>query len=243
MIDKNSPIPIYHQLEEYIKTQIENGALKADDSIPSEREYAELYQISRMTVRQAINNLVNDGFLYRQKGRGTFVNKQKVEQKLQGLTSFTEDMIERGMKPSSKLVSFEIIPASAPIASRLHLKENTPVYEIQRIRLADNSPMAVETSYLPANLIKGVTEEIINQSLYKFIEDHLSLTISEATQQIEAATAKELEIKYLQVEKGAPVLLIVRTSYLEDGTPFELVKSAYRADRYKFVHSMKRTTN
>ncbi|MDZ5474124.1 GntR family transcriptional regulator [Bacillus sp. 31A1R] len=240
MIDKNSPVPIYHQLEEQIKSQIENGSLEADELIPSEREYAERYQISRMTVRHAINNLVKDGFLHRQKGKGTYVSKQKVEQKLQGLTSFTEDMLERGMTPSSRLLSFEIIPASQPIAHRLGLKENTPVYEIRRIRLADHVPMAVETTYLPANLIKGLTEDIINQSLYKYIEEKLTLNISEASQEIEATSAKDHEVKHLQIEKGSPVLLILRTSYLEDGTPFELVRSAYRADRYKFVHTMKR---
>ncbi|PLR85343.1 phosphonate metabolism transcriptional regulator PhnF [Bacillus canaveralius] len=240
MIDKNSPIPIYHQLEEHLKSKIESGAIKADEAIPSEREYAERYQISRMTVRQALNNLVSDGYLYRQKGKGTFVNKKKVEQRLHGLTSFTEDMIERGMKPSSKLLSFEIIAAGAETAHRLNIKENTPVYEIKRVRLADAAPMALETTYLPANLIKGLTEEIINQSLYRYIEEKLSFTIHEATQQIEAAIAKDIEIKHLQIEKGAPILLIHRSSFLKDGTPFEYVKSAYRADRYKFIHSMQR---
>ncbi|MBY6052247.1 GntR family transcriptional regulator [Cytobacillus firmus] len=240
MIDKQSPIPIYHQLEEYIKQLIENGKLKPDEAIPSEREYSEQYQISRMTVRQALNNLVNDGYLYRQKGRGTFVNKQKVEQKLQGLTSFTEDMKERGMVPSSRLISFEIIPAEPQLAKKLDIKENTPVYEIKRVRMADSLPMALETTYLPANLVKGLTEEIINKSLYQYIEEKLSLTIREATQQIEASIAKETEVNHLQVDPGSPVLLIARTSFLEDGTPFELVKSAYRADRYKFVHTMQR---
>jgi GntR family transcriptional regulator len=240
MIDKSSPIPIYYQLEEFIKKQIENGELQPDEAIPSEREYAERYQISRMTVRQAINNLVNEGYLYRQKGRGTFVSKQKVEQRLHGLTSFTEDMLERGMKPSSKLLSFEVIPAGLETASHLKLKKNTPVYEIKRVRLADDVPMALETTYVPANLVKGLTEEIIHQSLYSYIEEKLNLVISEAFQQIEASIAKESEIKHLQIEKGSPILLILRTSYLHDGTPFEFVKSAYRADRYKFVHTLKR---
>lgn len=193
-----------------------------------------------MTVRQAINNLVNEGYLYRQKGRGTFVSKQKVEQRLHGLTSFTEDMLERGMKPSSKLLSFEVIPAGLETASHLKLKKNAPVYEIKRVRLADDVPMALETTYVPANLVKGLTEEIIHQSLYSYIEEKLNLVISEAFQQIEASIAKESEIKHLQIEKGSPILLILRTSYLHDGTPFEFVKSAYRADRYKFVHTLKR---
>ncbi|MBT2678920.1 GntR family transcriptional regulator [Bacillus sp. ISL-35] len=240
MIDKNSPIPIYHQLEEYIKSQIESGELKPDEAIPSERVYAEQFKISRMTIRQALTNLVNDGYLYRHKGKGTFVNQKKVEQHLQGMTSFTEDMKERGLTPGSRLVSFEIIPASRKIADTLHLGEHTPLFEIKRVRLADDAPLALETTYLPANLAKGLTEEIINHSLYKYIEEKLSLTIHEATQEIEAAIAKEHELPLLEIDKGSPVLLIHRTSYLKDGTPFEYVKSAYRADRYKFVHSMQR---
>lgn len=240
MIDKNSPIPIYHQLEEYIKAQIDNGDLVPDEAIPSERVYADMFQISRMTIRQALTNLVNDGYLYRQKGKGTFVNRKKFEQRLQGLTSFTEDMKERGFTPGSRLVSFEIIPSGREMAERLNLNENTPVYEIKRVRLADNVPMALETTYLPANLVKGLTEDIINQSLYQYIEEKLSLTIHEATQQIEASIAKEQELRLLEIEKGSPVLLILRTSLLKDGTPFEFVKSAYRADRYKFVHTMHR---
>jgi len=241
MIDKNSPIPIYHQLEEYIKAQIDSGELKPDETIPSERVYADMFQISRMTIRQALTNLVNDGYLYRQKGRGTFVNKKKFEQRLQGLTSFTEDMRERGFTPGSKLISFEIIPASREIADRLKLNENTPVYEIKRVRLADNVPMALETTYLPANLVKGLTEDIINQSLYQYIEEKLNLVIHEATQQIEASNAKDQELRLLEIEKGSPVLLILRTSILKDGIPFEFVKSVYRADRYKFVHTMQRS--
>ncbi len=240
MIDKTSPIPIYHQLEEYIKSQIEIGELKPDEAIPSERVYADLFKISRMTIRQALTNLVNDGYLYRQKGKGTFVNQKKVEKSLQGMTSFTEDMKERGLTPGSRLVSFEIIPASRQIAEKLRLGEHTPVFEIKRVRLADDAPLALETTYLPANLVKGLTEEIINRSLYEYIEEKLSLTIHEATQEIEAAIAKEHELRLLGIDRGSPVLLIHRSSYLKDGTPFEYVKSAYRADRYKFVHSMQR---
>ncbi|MFC0273314.1 GntR family transcriptional regulator [Metabacillus herbersteinensis] len=240
MIDKSSPVPIYHQIEEQLKTQIEEGTLMSDSALPSEREYAETFQVSRMTVRQALNNLVNDGFLYRQKGRGTFVSKQKVEQKLLGLTSFTEDMVARGLSPSNKLITFEVFPASDRIAKQLQIPPTTPVYEIQRVRLADGIPMAIETSYLPASLIKGLTKEIINHSLYNYVENTLSLKIERATQQLEASIARESETKLLQIDKGAPILLISRTSFLKDGTPFEFVKSAYRADRYKFVHHMDR---
>lgn len=240
MINKNSPVPIYHQLEEYIKQQIENGHLMEEAVIPSEREYAERFQISRMTVRQAINNLVSEGYLKRQKGRGTFVNKKKVEQELQGMTSFTEDMLSRGMSPSSTLLSFQIIPADKKTATDLRIEENDFVYKIKRIRLADNAPMALETAYIPVELVPGLTEENSNLSLYQYIEEHLSLSISEATQEIEASIASSHDAEPLGINIGAPILLIERISYLQNEVPFELVKSTFRADRYRFIHTMKR---
>lgn len=240
MIKRDSPIPIYYQLEEQIRELIEKGDLKPGDALPSEREYAEKYQISRMTARQALTKLVNDGYLTRLQGKGTFVAERKIEQPLQGLTSFSEDMRARGMVAASRILSFEIIPATIQIATQLSIQEYGPVYEIKRIRLADDVPMALETSYLPANLIKGVTEEIINQSLYTYIEERLNLKIDYATQVIESSSANQIEAEYLQVKKGVPIMLIQRNSYLEDGTPVELVKSSYRADRYKFKIQMKR---
>lgn len=240
MIDKNSPIPIYHQLEEQLKKQIREGLLQEEEAIPSEREYAEQFQISRMTVRQAISNLVREGLLYREKGRGTFVNKQKVEQELQGLTSFTEDMQMRGMKPSSRTLSFQTLPAPGGIASRLQIAEGSPVYEISRIRLADGLPMALETNYIPEALMPGLTEEDLGHSLYEYAENRLSLSIAEAGQEIEAAGAKNREAGLLSIQEGSPILLILRTTRLSDGTPFEFVQSAYRADRYKFIHTMRR---
>ncbi|MDP1421623.1 GntR family transcriptional regulator [Peribacillus simplex] len=240
MIDKNSPLPIYFQIEEKIKRQIENGEFQAHDALPSEREYAEQFEISRMTVRQAINNLVNDGYLYRQKGRGTFVADKKLEQQLNGLTSFTEDMKARGLNPSSKLLSFEIIPADKKIASELHISLYAPVYEIKRIRLADDVPMALETVYMSANLIKGLTEEIINLSLYQYVENYVKLKIDYATQTLESSIASELEVTHLSIPKHSPILFIQRHTFLIDGTPLEYVKSAYRADRYKFTITISR---
>ncbi|WML45960.1 GntR family transcriptional regulator [Neobacillus sp. PS3-40] len=240
MIKKNSPIPIYYQLEELIKELIEKGELKPGDSIPAEREYAEKYQISRMTVRQAFTQLVNDGYLHRIQGKGTFVADRKIEQPLQGLTSFTEDMKARGLKPGNQLIHFEIIPATSQIATQLAIQEYGPVYEIKRIRLADDVPMALETNYISANLIKGLTEQIVNQSLYAHIEGQLGLLIDHASQVIESSIANQIEAQYLKIKKGTPVMLIQRNTYLQDGTPVEFVKSAYRADRYKFMIQMKR---
>ncbi|HJV32215.1 MAG TPA: GntR family transcriptional regulator [Bacillales bacterium] len=240
MIKKNSPIPIYYQLEEHLKELIENGELKPGDAIPPEREYAEKYQISRMTVRQAFTHLVNAGYLHRIQGKGTFVAERKIEQPLQGLTSFTEDMKARGLKPGSQLIQFEMIPATTQIANQLSIQEYAPVYEIKRIRLADDVPMALETNYISANLIKGLTEQIVNQSLYSYIETQLGYQIDHASQVIESSIANQIEAEHLKIKKGSPVMLIQRNTFLQDGTPVEFVKSSYRADRYKFMIQMKR---
>ena len=240
MIDKTSPVPIYYQLESYIKNQIEAGYILPGENIPSEREYAENYGISRMTVRQAINSLVNEGLLYRKKGSGTFVCEKKIEQPLQGLTSFTEDMKKRGMTPTSKLIHFEVVPANSFIANELKISEYAPVYEIKRIRLADGEPMALETNYLSANLVKGLTEEEVKASIYSYVEEKLGLRITHAEQLIESVRASDEHEKLLYIEKNHPMLYIQRNTFLHDGTPLELVKSVYRGDRYKFQIKMER---
>lgn len=240
MIDKYSPLPLYYQIEEAIKGRIDKGELTEGEMIPSEREYAESYGISRMTVRQAITNLVNDGYLTRRKGKGTFVANKKIEQKLIGLTSFTEDMLARGLAPSTKLLDFQLNEADEKTASRLGIRTGDTIYEFQRVRLADQIPMAFETTYLSADLIKGLNPEIVQGSLYQYVEEELGLSIDYATQELEASVAREAECEVLGIAKGSPVLFIRRYSYLSNGQPLELVQSIYRGDRYKFVIDMQR---
>lgn len=240
VIDKHSPLPLYYQLEEQIKKSIESEELRPGDALPSERELSETYQISRMTVRQAITNLVNKGYLFREKGKGTFVTSQKFEQNLQGLTSFTEDMKARNLIPGSKLLHFEIYPADEDIKAMLSLEDDELIYKIKRLRLANDEPIAVETSYLPVKLVPGLTPDILSSSIYTYIEKDLELTIGHASQTVEAAIVNEEDQQHLNINKGVPVLLIQRETYLENGTPLELVRSSYRADRYKFKIDIER---
>ncbi|MFT8322264.1 MAG: GntR family transcriptional regulator [Bacillus sp. (in: firmicutes)] len=238
MIIKDSHIPIYFQLEMEIKELIKD--LQPGDPISSEREFSEKYDISRMTVRQAINNLVNEGILVRKRGKGTFVAVPKVEQPLSGLTSFSEDMRSRGLTPKTKILDFQVIPSNRSVARKLMIEEGELVYEVRRLRLADDIPMALETSYLPVSLIKELSKEIVNASLYDYVEKELKLQISHATQTLESSLSQKQESALLQLKDGSPVLLMERYSYLTNGTPFEYVKSVYRGDRYKFVIEMKR---
>ncbi|MCM3594830.1 GntR family transcriptional regulator [Metabacillus idriensis] len=240
MIQKNSPLPIYYQLEEGIKEAIQQQQLMPGEMIPSEREYAEKYGISRMTVRQALSNLVNDGYLYRQRGKGTFVAHQKIEQPLQGLTSFSEDMRSRGLVPSTRVISFKEVEASIDLAAKLEVKAGAPLFELKRVRLADQLPMAYEMLYISKELAHGLTEEIAVNSIYDYVENKLGLKIQHGRQVLEASFARKTEAEMLEVAEGAPVLLIERRTTLDTNKPLEVVRSVYRADRYKFTIDMER---
>ncbi|MQR95162.1 GntR family transcriptional regulator [Fictibacillus phosphorivorans] len=239
MIDKTSPMPLYFQIEEAIKQKIDKGEWESETMIPSEREFAENYEVSRMTVRQAINNLVNEGYLTRRKGKGTFVSAKKIEQKLLGLTSFTEDMKSRGFRPASRLISFQKTTAENRVAKALEIKEDQVIYEIKRVRLANDIPMAFETTYVPADLLELNESHIKQGSLYSEVEN-AGFVIDYATQSLEASISREAESEILEITKGAAVLLIKRQTYLTTGRPLELVQSVYRGDRYKFMIDMKR---
>ncbi|RYM05672.1 GntR family transcriptional regulator [Sporolactobacillus sp. THM7-7] len=235
MIDPQSPVPIYYQIEKYIQELIEHKNLKPGDRIPSEREFTEQFHVSRMTVRQAVMNLVNAGVLVRLKGKGTFVSGQKkIEKALKGLNGFTEDMIRRGMKPGSRMLDFRKTIPERKIAGRLNLSEGEEVFAVKRTRFADDRPMAIETTYIPVYLVPRMTQEAANRSLYEYMEKVSGLTIDYADQSIEASLVSETEARLLDVPEGSPVLLIERCAYLAGGHPAELTKSLYRADRYKF---------
>lgn len=240
MINKNSPVPIYHQLLEYIKSKITSGEYPADELIPSEREFSEKFQISRMTVRQALNNLVQEGFVYRQKGKGTFVSRQKVEKKISRLNSYTEEMIERGLKPSSKLIDFEIIKTDSSLANILKIPESDPIYKIKRIRLADSKPMSIESIYVPCEIAPNLNQSVLEKSFYDYVNSNIPDPIQFADQSIQARLATENEAKLLEIPPNSPVLSIDRTTYLRSGKVLEHELTVYRADRYKLVHSLSR---
>ncbi|PRO67198.1 GntR family transcriptional regulator [Alkalicoccus urumqiensis] len=240
MIDKHSSIPIYYQLAEQIKGRIHRGELAPGDVLPSERDFAEQYDISRMTVRQAITSLVNEGLLYRRKGTGTFVSEPKIEQAVGGLTSFTEDMRSRGLEPASRMLHFGEVPAPGDVALILGIAEGDNVIEMRRIRLADNVPMALETTWLHPSVVHGLTEKEAESSLYSYLEETLGLIIGRAEQALEASLVMPEEADILGVEKGAPVLSIERRTYLADDRPLEVVRSKYRADRYRFMMDLQR---
>lgn len=234
-LDTGSPLPKYHQLKEIILAMIEKEDLREGESIPPERKFCEEYGVSRMTTRQAIMELVNEGVLYREQGKGTFVAAQKVQQEAERLTSFTEAMSLRGMRATSTVLEAAITQAGPVVARLLGVEEGKEVVRIQRVRNADGSPMALETSHL----LRGAADELLtldlsNRSIYEELRSR-GVRIEWAQQSYEATVINEFEADHLSVPTGSPALLLERVTYDDTNRPFEYVKSTYRGDRYRIT--------
>ena len=240
-IYRNSPIPRYHQLKEILRERIRSGEWKPGALIPSERELSEQYGISRMTARQAITDLVNEGVFYREQGRGTFVTQRKITQQLMRLTGFTEDISARGQQPSTRVLSSRMVLADEQTAERLQIPPGQSIFELQRLRLADNVPLAVELSQLS---FKGcerlVEEDLEHNSLYRLLESRYGVPLVEAEQEIEAGLAGPEEADLLKIPGGSSVLYTRRVTYTDRNVPIEYARSVYVGNRYTFYTHLKR---
>jgi len=235
MLDRNSPIPLYHQLSELILSQILNGQLKAQDAIPTERELVDSHAVSRITVRRAISELEDRGFVQREQGRGTFVRPPQVHRLASRLTSFSEEIAARGMVPGTQLLSFRKEPAPGRVAHELQLENGASVWMIERLRLADSEAVVVNASYLSLPDHIQLTEEELNSetSLWALLEQK-GIPMVEATRTIEATAAGEREADLLSVEIGSPLLLVEGVVYTQSSRPVEFYQIIGRADRYKY---------
>ncbi|MFS0559833.1 GntR family transcriptional regulator [Terribacillus sp. 179-K 1B1 HS] len=240
MIDKNSPIPLYYQLEQAIRERIETGSLSAGEMLPPERHYTESLGISRMTVRHAMQALIEDGLLERRRNKGLFVKEQPYHQSLSKLTSFSEDMRERGLTPSNRILEWKEIKLNSLAAGKLQKEIGTKAIRIKRLRLADNDPIAVEMITSPLEMAENLTENKLKESFYTYLEEEMNFTLYRAEQEIEALLADEEVASLLNISPGDAVLRIHRLSFLKDERPFEYVTSTYRADKYTFTSSFYR---
>lgn len=240
-LNKNIPIPLYFQLKQHMIEQIEREELKPGDSILSERELSEMFSISRMTVRQALLELVNEGKLIREQGRGTFVAQPKIDQGLYKLTSFSEDMVSRGLKPGAYVVDVDVTTPPSSVGQVLGLEEKSKTVILTRVRLADEKPMALETTHLPVDRFPELAHESFEGvSLYRLLSERYGVAPARASQTIEVGMPTAREINLLQVRADIPMMLIKRVTFDSDGHPFEYVKSVYPGDRYKFHSELAR---
>lgn len=208
--------------------------------IPTERSLAAEFDVSRTTVRQALAELTVEGRLLRVQGKGTFAAEPKVAQRLQ-LSSYTEDMKAQGRQPSSRLLEMSEEPADGELSRLLGIRSSAKVLRLNRLRLADDEPMAIETTHLPLARFRGLRRYVTSGgSLYQVLRERFGVEMGHAEETIETALASPQEAELLGADVGLPMLLLSRHSFDTDGKPVEWVRSVYRGDRYKFVATLNR---
>lgn len=224
----------YLQLKEDLMAEIMRGVYKPHDRLPSQRELGTEYGLSHMTVRRAINELISEGVIYAQQGRGLFVAEPKQQAELGPLYSFTEDMRLRGMHASSRVLAASIVGASTMLAHTLRVVVGTPLVYLERLRLADNEPIALQTAYLPHALCPGLLEQKLDDSsLYALLRNHYHLNLADSETAAGADLAGEKESQLLRLNLPAALLVTEQITYLDTGKPIEFVRSVYRGDRYR----------
>ena len=230
--------PKYYKLKRHLLAMTVD--LPPGSPVPPERTLAIDFDTSRTTVRQALQELVVEGRLERIQGSGTFVAHPKVAQTLQ-LTSYTEDMRAQGLEPTSRLLEVGTVAADDNLAARLDTRIGSKVYRLQRLRLANGEPMAVETNHLSAKRFPGLRKHLAKYtSLYALLGEEYGVRMAEAEETIETALATPAEAALLHTDVGLPLLQLSRHSFTDDGEPVEWVRSLYRGDRYKFVTRLRR---
>ncbi|MEO9823947.1 MAG: GntR family transcriptional regulator [Paracoccaceae bacterium] len=230
--------PRYVQLRKRLEEGIEGGILAPNSSLPPEREIAEMTELSRVTVRKAIQELVREGAIEQRQGSGSFVRKPmaRVEQSLSRLTSFTEDMAQRNLKTTSKWLERGIFMPSHDEVSGLGLATGDQVARIYRLRETDGQPMALERAALPLDILPNPIA--VTTSLYEHLEESGMRPIR-AIQKISAINLEAAEAELLGVAEGTAGLSIQRTSYLQSGRVAELTRSIYRGNAYDFVAELR----
>ena len=232
-IDRGSKLPLYHQLYEILRDSIVRGEWKPGDMIPPEPELIRHYGVSRTTVRQVLDILVNDGLIYRQQGRGTFVAHPTVEQALVRIISFTEDMRQRGFVPGTRVLSSGLLPAPAEIASELGVEPGEELARLERLRLADGEPMSIEESYLVHRYCPGVLAgDYGSNPLREALERGYGIRWVRAKQVIRAILAPAAMAQLLALPATSALLCIERVSYSQHNVPVEFLRIFYRGDRY-----------
>lgn len=227
-------VPHYRRIADSLVDAIRSGSLEVGARVPSERELSAEFGVSRMTARGALKALVEQGFVNSVEAKGYFVAASRIDQRLQTLTSFTEDMRRSGRRPSSIVLAARKAEAAGEVAARLAVPEGASVYHLLRLREADAVPVALEAAHIPESMAPGLIEaaDFASDSLYATLKHRFGILPVEAEQSFEASAAGESDAAILRVPIGAPVLRLTRLSLDAAGRPFEFVQSVYRGDRF-----------
>lgn len=237
MLDEHNNVPLYIQLFDILKENIDSGKWPVNHKLPSENELGEAYSVSRITVRKALEKLESGGYLYRKRGKGTFVTTPPIEQHLSFFYSIS-DMSTKSHKPTTQVRGFDVVPCDSEIAPHLNIAPKTLVYQIERLRLADNLPLAHEYSYVPVAMFPELNGESIQEiGLYKSFEKYENIVPDSALEWFEAIIIDSQTALLLEVGDCHPGMLNIRVASAA-GKPVEYCRSIVRGDRIKYQVSL-----
>jgi DNA-binding GntR family transcriptional regulator len=232
-LDRTSPIPLYFQIAENLKQAIMDGTLKPGERLDNELDLTERLGVSRPTVRQAVQRLVDQGLVVRRRGLGTVVVAPRIFRSV-ALTSLYDDLSATGRHPATTVLAAREVEADDEVAAALSLPAGAAVLSVERLRLADGTPLALMHNYLPAGLLKGRPADALEKSgLYELLRGQ-GVRLQAGEQVIGARRATAHEANLLQASRGATVLTMTRTTFDHEGKPVEHGSHAYLADRYSF---------
>jgi GntR family transcriptional regulator len=237
-IDRRTSTPLYVQLKDAVVSEIRTGYLKPGDRVGSESELERLHGVSRITVRQALKDLVREGELYRVPGKGTYVAARKIAP-LAAFTSFSENMRAQGLDPSYRLLETRLVDPPPHVRQELRLGEHDRAFRIERLMLANDEPIGLQYGFYPERIFGDGLGQIdpaslAAASLYTQLERTLDVPLWKAEETVEPAIANRKEVELLRIPAGAPVLVVRRLSYLASGEPVEAVKLVFRGDTYRY---------
>lgn len=235
-LNKSIPIPLYFQLKELIMSEIKSGNYKSGELIPTEKDFSEIFEISRTTVRQAITEMVQEGWLYRVKSKGTFVSKPKISQSfVQALGSFNDQILKSGRTPKTELLEFKAVTPPEQAAIQLNLQPKEKAVFIHRKRCADDEPIVMVKTYLPYKTCSFVLEhDLEKESLYPILAMHEETHIYRINRTIEAVDATAYDINNLKIRRGKAIQQFKSTSFNVFNEPVEYSIARYRGDRNSF---------
>ncbi|EOR28173.1 GntR family transcriptional regulator [Clostridium sartagoforme AAU1] len=231
-------MPKYKDISDEIRLRIRNGIYNSPtNQIPDEITLCKEFHCSRMTMKKALDLLVFDGIIYRKRGHGSFImdvlpvdSRINISDRdLKGLTRLVNNNVK------TEIIEFKLIFADYNISTKLNINENSPIYEIIRLRLINNEPVVIENTYLDATLITGLNKDILKKSIYDFIENDLDLKISSANKVIRADKSTDIDKRYLNLCANDPILEVEQIAYLNNGRAFEYSISRHRYDKFQFT--------
>lgn len=234
----NSISTKYHTVSQYYIDQIESGELKDGQQLPTEVELCSLFGVSRVTIRKALDDLALQGYIVKKHSKGSFVRFGTSNMCLNNLYGFTDEMAHRGLSATAQLIQLSLENAGSFIATKLNIAEQSKVYIIERLRIVENEPMAIEKMVLPYFYCPDMGKQDLSQSVYRLLEHKYGLRLAKADEILEASLAEKREADILAIPKKAPVLRIERIGYLANHVPLEYTVSIYRGDKYKFYVTM-----